>query len=243
MKNTTFTERLNLAMKMRGFTQAELGEAVGMAQPSVWKLTSGKAQSSRKSVEIAKALQVDPVWLTTGDGVLPDFITSDDEKPRDGVLISEIKPREIEAWGNHTPLDSDEVEIPYYKSIELAAGSGCNGGSDNNGFKLRFSRATLNRYNVQPSDAMSFPVHGDSMSPVIPNGTTVSVSKGHKKVVDGGIYAIQQDDLLRVKILHRQPGGKLIIRSFNSDDYPDEIADESTVKIIGRVFNWSVMGW
>ncbi len=81
------------------------------------------------------------------------------------------------------------------------------------------------------------------MSPVIPNGATVSVSTGHKKVIDGGVYAIEQDDLLRVKILMRRPGGKLIIRSFNSSDYPDEIANEDDVKIIGRVFNWSVMGW
>ncbi|HFS6894444.1 TPA: XRE family transcriptional regulator [Morganella morganii] len=240
MKKTTFTERLNLAMKMRGFTQSSLGDAVGMAQPSIWKLTSGRAHSSRKAVEIAHALNVDPVWLATGEGVAPDFLNN---HAPDGVPMDSINPEKVEAWDSRTPLDKDEVEIPFYKSIELAAGYGCDGAEDENGYKLRFSRSTLNRYGVHPSEAMAFPVHGDSMSPVIPNGATVSVSTGHKKVIDGGVYAIEQDDLLRVKILMRRPGGKLIIRSFNSSDYPDEIANEDDVKIIGRVFNWSVMGW
>ncbi|MFN6883075.1 helix-turn-helix transcriptional regulator, partial [Proteus mirabilis] len=65
----------------------------------------------------------------------------------------------------------------------------------------------------------------------------------HTKIIDGGIYAIQQGDLLRVKILHRLPNNKIIIRSYNTIDYPDEESTLEEVKILGRVFNWSVMGW
>lgn len=236
----TFADRLNLAMKMRGFTQVELAEAADMAQPSVWKLTSGKAKSSRKIVEISNALRVDPVWLSTGEGDVPDFLKSD--KAKDGIPVKDFKPREVAGWDSSTPLDDDEVEVPYYKSIELAAGNGCNGGSDNNGYKLRFSRSTLRRYGISPKDVASFPVHGESMSPVIPSGTTVFVNCGDKTIVDGGIYFIEQDGLLRIKQLLRQPG-KLIIRSYNSIDFPDEEADPTTVKIVGRVFNWSVMAY
>lgn len=236
----TFADRLNLAMKMRGFTQVELAEAADMAQPSVWKLTSGKAKSSRKIVEISSALRVDPVWLSTGEGDEPDFLKSD--KAKDGMPVKDFKLREVAEWDSSTPLDDDEVEVPYYKSIELAAGNGCNGGSDNNGYKLRFSRSTLRRYGISPKDVASFPVHGESMSPVIPSGTTVFVNCGDKTIVDGGIYFIEQDGLLRIKQLLRQPG-KLIIRSYNSIDFPDEEADPTTVKIVGRVFNWSVMAY
>lgn len=237
MKNTTFAERLNLAMKMRGMTQVELAESVGMAQPSVWKLTSGKAQSSRKAVEIAKSLNVDPVWLTTGGGTSPDFLL----KEQDGVNKDELSVRKISEWGNGTPLDDDEVEVPYFKSIELAAGVGCTNNEDHDNFKLRFSRSTLRRYGISPSGVCAFPVHGESMEPIIPNGTTVFVNCDDKKVVDGGVYFIEQDDLFRVKVLLRQPGGKIIIRSYNSIDYPDEIADIESVKVVGRVFNMSVM--
>ena len=93
----------------------------------------------------------------------------------------------------------------------------------------------------QPKIVCAFPVHGESMEPIIPNGTTVFVNCNDKKIVDGGVYFIEQDDLFRVKVLLRLPGGKLIISSYNSVDYPDEIADIESVKVVGRVFNMSVM--
>lgn len=65
----TFADRLNAAMRECGHTQASLAEAIGMAQPSVWKLTSGVTKNTRKLYEIAKVLGVRPEWLA--DGELP----------------------------------------------------------------------------------------------------------------------------------------------------------------------------
>lgn len=233
---TTLAERLKDARNRAGISQQGLGKAVGVTQAAIQKLESGQAKSSTKLIDIARFLQVSPEWLLHGDS---DSIAN---KLRDGIPAKDFKPREVAEWDSSTPLDDDEVEVPYYKSIELAAGNGCNGGSDNNGYKLRFSRSTLRRYGISPKDVASFPVHGNSMEPIIPNGTTVFVNKGDRRIVDGGIYFIEQDDLLRIKLLYRQPG-KIIIKSYNSVDFPDEEADPSTVKIVGRVFNWSVMAY
>ncbi len=63
-----FSERLDYAMKEAGLTQGALAKAVGMAQSSVWKLVSGQAKGSRKAVDIAKVLGVNPEWLTNGTG-------------------------------------------------------------------------------------------------------------------------------------------------------------------------------
>ncbi|MBK5075201.1 helix-turn-helix transcriptional regulator [Budviciaceae bacterium CWB-B4] len=236
----TFSDRLNAALNAENMSQAQLAEAAGLSQPAIQKLTSGKAKSSRKVVEIARALNVRPEWLSGGIGEMrEDFAT----KPRDGVPVSEAQGRPIKAWDSSDPLEDDEVEIPFYKSIELAAGNGRCVNEDYNGFKLRFSKATLKRYGAEPKYAAAFPVSGDSMAPVIPNGSTVTIDRNHTKIVDGGIYVIEQDELFRVKLLYRQPGGKLIIRSYNSSEFPDETAGIDTVKIIGRVINWSVMAW
>lgn len=58
---------------------------------------------------------------------------------------SEIPPENewqpVSEWDSNTPLGDDEVEIPYFKSIELAAGDGCCTNEDHNGYKLRFSKA------------------------------------------------------------------------------------------------------
>ena len=236
----TFTDRLNTALDAAAISQAQLAEAVGISQPAIQKLTSGKAKSSRKVVEIAKALNVRPEWLSSGLGEMRD---NSSERARDGIPASEATGRPIKAWDSSDPLEDDEVEIPFYKSIELAAGNGRCVNQDYNGFKLRFSKATLRRYGAEPKYAAAFPVSGDSMAPVIPNGSTVTIDRNHTKIVDGGIYVIEQDELFRVKLLYRQPGGKLIIRSYNSVEFPDETADIDTVKIVGRVINWSVMAW
>lgn len=236
----TFSDRLNAALDAENMSQAQLAEAVGLSQPAIQKLTSGKAKSSRKVVEIARALNVRPEWLSSG---LSEMRDNSSERARDGVPASMAIGRPIQAWDSSDPLEDDEVEIPFYKSIELAAGNGRCVNEDYNGFKLRFSKATLRRYGAEPKYTAAFPVSGDSMAPVIPNGSTVTIDRNHTKIVDGGIYVIEQDELFRVKLLYRQPGGKLIIRSYNSSEFPDETADIDTVKIIGRVINWSVMAW
>ena len=72
MKLDTFSQRLTYAMDQAGFTQASLGNAVGMSQPSVWKLTSGKTRNTRKLFEISKVLGVRTEWLSDGTGPMRD---------------------------------------------------------------------------------------------------------------------------------------------------------------------------
>lgn len=214
-------------------TQSELANLAGTTQQSIEQLESGKTKRPRFLPELAKALHCDLAWLLEGKH------SSD--------AISEIPPedewRTISEWDSNTPLNADEVEIPYFKSIELAAGDGCCTYEDHDGYKLRFSKSTLRRYGASCQNVICFSVYGDSMSPVIPNGSTVTVDTGNTRIVDGGIYAIEQDSLFRIKLLYRQPGGKLIIRSYNKDEFPDETAENDTVKIMGRIIHWSVMAW
>lgn len=82
------------------------------------------------------------------------------------------------------------------------------------------------------------------MQPVLPDKATVGIDTGSTKIKDGEMYAIDHDGMLRVKILHRLPGGGIRIRSFNRDDYPDEdysAEHAANIRILGRVFWYSVM--
>ncbi|WP_336279949.1 helix-turn-helix domain-containing protein [Cronobacter dublinensis] len=65
---TTLSQRLEIAMSAGGFSQASLAEAAGVSQPTVWKIVSGRTQSSAKIVDLAKALGVRPEWLAHGVG-------------------------------------------------------------------------------------------------------------------------------------------------------------------------------
>lgn len=73
----------------------------------------------------------------------------------------------FELWDGDTPLRDDEVALPFYREVELAAGSGSTFVQDNGGSKLRFSKSPLKKSRVEPQHAAYVTVSGDSMLPVM----------------------------------------------------------------------------
>lgn len=63
MMGMTLAQRLKVAMKESGLTQAALAEKAGVSQAAIQKITSGKSQSTTKLLEISRALHVRPEWL------------------------------------------------------------------------------------------------------------------------------------------------------------------------------------
>ncbi|MBS7782419.1 MULTISPECIES: XRE family transcriptional regulator [Providencia] len=229
----SISERVKNKRMILGLTQSELADTVGTTQQSIEQLESGKTKRPRFLPELAKALNCTVEWLITGQ-----------EKKSD-ILLPESDWGGVEPWDSKTPLEADEVEVPFYKDIEFACGNGNCVDIDYNGFKLRFAKSTLRRIGA-PTDGSTiacFPASGDSMEPVIPNNAAVAIDTSNKKIIDGKVYAIDQDGLKRLKMLYRKPGGKLIIRSYNREEYEDEEADESSVIIIGRMFWYSVLDY
>lgn len=211
-------------------TQAELATRVKTSQQAIQQLEDGKTKRPRYLPELSIVLGRSIKWLVTG---------SEDESD---VLPPESEWGTVDAWDKNTPLPDDEVEVPFLKDIEFACGDGRIASEDYNGFKLRFSKATLRRVgaNTDGSGVLCFPATGDSMEPIIPDGSTVAIDTTNKKIIDGELYAINQGELKRIKQLYRRPGGKLLIRSINRD-YDDEEAHESDVEVIGFVFWYAVL--
>lgn len=107
--------------------------------------------------------------------------------------------------------------------------------------KLRFGKRSLRAHNVQFDQAVCVIVSGNSMEPVLPNGSTVGVNMGQKQILDGKMYALKHDGQLRVKVLYRLPGGGIRLRSFNQSEHPDESytpeeMSENAIEVLGRVF-------
>ena len=67
-QKTTFATRIKQARKHAGFSQVELGKAVQVSQCAIHKIEYGQSLTSRRTVAIALACQVDPIWLATGRG-------------------------------------------------------------------------------------------------------------------------------------------------------------------------------
>lgn len=151
----------------------------------------------------------------------------------------------IDSWDESTPLEDDEVEVPFFMEVELAAGIGGELANETKGPKLRFAKSTLRRCGVDPEAAACVKVSGNSMEPRLHDGDVVGVNTLDKKIVDGKTYAINHDGLLRVKRLYRLPGGGIRINSMNTTEYPDEHYDAEEaqhITVIGRVF-WHSSIW
>ncbi len=152
----------------------------------------------------------------------------------------------IDVWDDDTPLDDDEVYVPFLKEVELSAGSGRTAVHQSHKQKLRFGKMTLRRQNVQANEAVCVTVNGNSMEPVLPHGSTVGVDQGCTTITDGKMYALNHGGQLRVKTLYRLPGGGLRMRSYNREEHPDEEYSatelvKNEIIVIGKVFWYSVL--
>ncbi|MFC0178973.1 XRE family transcriptional regulator [Thorsellia kenyensis] len=249
-----------------------IAKAMGVSTKAVSNWFSGKAEPDQSRLgELSDFLDVNLYWLTghsdeiskTSEkkiksgmhnilgvamnapfgpiaGILGGIIAT--KKHRENEIPNKESWESVVTWDSETPLDSEEVEVPFLKDIELACGDGSHDYGDYNGFKLRFSKATLRKFGA-PTDGSTifcFPAKGDSMEPIIPEGSTVTVNIADKQIVDGKVYAINQDGWKRLKLLYRTGPNKVSIRSYNQTYEPEE-ANLDEIEIIGRAVHFSVM--
>lgn len=230
MTNDTVGSRIKALRESLGISQSKLAKLAGVAQPTLSSIERGEQNSSKRIVEFARVLKV-----------TPDFLLYGDNKPLakdEGNGVMPFIP--LDLWDDETPLDTDDIEVPFLKDIKLSAGNGALCYEDFNGFKLRFSKRTLKRFNVSPKDAVCVSVQGNSMSPVIPDGATIGVDLSAKNIISGEIYAFLYKDELFIKVLHTDIG---YIRAFsyNTMEYPERQLQSEEITVIGRVFWWSIM--
>ncbi|WP_338562483.1 XRE family transcriptional regulator [Acinetobacter sp. KS-LM10] len=195
-------DRLKFARKKAGKSQLEVAEANNITQSAYSQLETGRVDSSSHLPAIARYLGVDAYWLQTG------------------VENSNFVP--VETWDSETPLDDDEVEIPFFKDFSFACGSGSiSEAMANETRKLRMAKSTLRNLTVEKNNAIAATASGDSMSPTIKDGDTIYVDLGRKTIKDGKIFAVCIGGLFYCKRLYNLPFGGVRIVSDNSDEFPE----------------------
>ncbi|WP_412522086.1 S24 family peptidase [Shewanella algae] len=228
----TLGERAKERRKLSKLTQIQLGKKVGVSSVTISQWESGDTSPKGKNLhKLAEALGCAPEYLLYGMA--------------ERSAESEAKwAGEFEPWDSGSALGADEVEVPFYMEVELAAGHGMMEAREYQGPKLRFAKSTLKRQNVDVENAACVRVNGNSMEPVLPHGSTIGIDTASTNVIDGKMYAINHDGMLRVKMLYKLPGGGMRLRSYNTDEWPDEHLNAeqlSHIKVIGKVFWYSVL--
>lgn len=226
----------------RSLTQADVAEACGWSGQSAFsQYATGKVPLNVEALlKLAKALDFDASEVSSR------LLSTVANVQQDRIQPS-VKLGTIETWDDETPLDDDEVYVPFLQEVELAAGSGRFAIEESDTSRLRFFKKDLRHNGVQFSNAKCVRVGGNSMMPVLRDGATVGVNVGKNSlsdIVDGEMYAINHNGQLRVKQVYRIPIG-LRLRSFNRDEHPDEDytfqqIQEQQISILGHVFWWAM---
>lgn len=73
----TFGQRLKAVREARNKSQTDLARDIGVSQPSILSMESGKTEKTKHLLALAKALEVDPEWLQLGEGAEPMILAGD----------------------------------------------------------------------------------------------------------------------------------------------------------------------
>lgn len=98
--------RLRYARELRGISQQQLADLVPMTQPALHNTENGRNKGTSKLVEISIALDVNPIWLQTGDGPITFTPPNTERTANNGEvpLISWV------AAGNWSAMDCRDIE-------------------------------------------------------------------------------------------------------------------------------------
>jgi len=236
MHTRTVATVLKELLAREGLSATELHRRTGVPQSTLSRILGGKIVDPADK-HIAK--------LADYFRVSTDQLRGRASLPAAGGGHAEL--RDISLWDDDTPVEDDEVSIPFLREVELAAGSGRFVIEESERASLRFGKRSLRHNGVQFDQAKCVTVRGNSMLPVLRDGATVGVNSGKRgigDIVDGDLYAINHNGQLRVKQLYRLPTG-IRLRSFNREEHPDEdysfaqMQDEQ-ITILGHVFWWGM---
>jgi len=150
----------------------------------------------------------------------------------------------FEAWNDLTPhrkVAELDVAIPFLKGFEAADSHGVTRISKCHDQKLRLAKSVLNRAAVAEQNAFCITITSNNMEPVLPKVSVLVIDSSHTCIQDGDIYAIDHSGLLRVCCLYELPLGEVRLRSYNSAEWPEELFNANVIRILGRVFWWSVL--
>lgn len=221
-------DRINQKMQELGLTQADLLRGTGAGRATISGWVNGTNKPSAKHIgSLARTLKVTEGWILYG-------------------LEENIALDPIRTWDENTPLEDDEVEVPFFRDFSFACGYGSIGEAieHEKTEKLRLSKLTLRNLGIQYNQTVAAMASGESMSPTIKNGDTVHIDIGRKTIKDGKIFAICHGGLFMIKRLYNQPLGGVRIVSDNPLEFPEirltaqEVKDQQ-FEIIGWI--WQIV--
>lgn len=212
-----FSERLREAIGSQSVLA--FSKECGISDSLVRKYLGGSLPGTDNLVIMARAAKVSIAWLAAGEG--------------DKYL------------GGHTANSVDDgayAYVPLYDA-RCSAGSGAWNERSRVLVELSFTRYSLRKKGLTPSELACLRVDGDSMTGLLEDGDTVMIDLSRNTLEGEGVYVVMLDDHLYAKRLQRQFDGSVRIISHNKEYEPMTVPKDrlAELHIIGRVV-WAG-GW
>jgi transcriptional regulator with XRE-family HTH domain len=235
-------DRLDHLMKLRELeNQSELSRVSGVPQPTINRILSGKTASPDMPTlqKLAVALRSTSSWIADGVGPGPE---SPDHRP---LSVPYPGKGNVKVWDNSDDLepDPDRIWIDRF-DYQFSAGSGLIQWEVREKHALPFNRSFFKGVRANPDACKLMIVRGDSMEPFLYNRDMFMVDSERTRIKEGSIYAIHFEDESLVKQIFKQPGGGLMLHSFNTR-YPDKVIEPTQleyIKIVGELIYRSGSG-
>ena len=227
---STLSERIRWVMQNFHLTQTELAEIAGVKQPSVANWLNGKTKSlmSGPALSICRKLPVLQDWLVNGVG----------EPMPKGSSVTVCFPEEEQT------APAGFVFVKAYR-VECAAGHEFfNYELDDQVEGKSYRESWIQKHHYNPEKLKIFKVHGDSMSPFLWDGDSITVDTAQTDILSDKVYAFCYAGSYRVKRLRKKMNGDVQVISDNPSWDVEVIPSEDTeqLHIIGRVVDRSGTG-
>lgn len=228
MNAGTIADRLRSLVPER--QKAESARNCRMPVKTFTSYLEGVEPSASKLVQLADGLNVNLLWLATGEGPMRP---ADDATPAtNGTSLSTM----VQMQGLPPSIAADFALIPRL-DIRASAGNGALSYDEEVIDFLAFQASWLRARNVNPDSARVMTAKGDSMEPTIRDGDVLLVDTSIDRVRDNALYIIVFEGLVFVKRIHMKLNGAILLISDNERYPPEEVTPEAAPRlhVAGRV--------
>lgn len=228
-------DRLKLARKKVGLTQSQVAQVIkGLSQPAYSELERGLSKSTTKVIELANLFEVNPIWLSTGQGEM--------ELDNHHVHASQVNSGNFHNSSINQNVQSSQVfhqvatqvDIPLYQNANITT--------------VGTYTINQNLLKGEPQNLFAVPVLGREMQPLLMDKAMAIADKSKVSIgiYDGQVYALQMGESIRCRYLEVVAGGR--VRVYSEQNKEGETFDQAEFdkhyQILGGiVWQSSFFGW
>lgn len=183
----TTGERIKKARLEKGYTQEELGNLIGVKKAAINKYETGVVENLKRSTiaNLAKALDVDPIWLMGMNDDMHGHYTRDMQLPSELIPISQLTHHRIPVLGSMAA--GEPIYDPEFPDVVVDG----------------------------PLDAdFALRIKGQSMEPTYLDGDLVFIKSVPDLPHDGAVAVISVEDVAEynaaIKHVYRQEDGVML---------------------------------